>query len=299
MKTNQKKNWIIGTRGSSLALKQTNIVIERLKSTYPECTFEIKTIKTKGDTIWDRPLHLIGGKGLFVKEIEEALIKNEIDMAIHSTKDLPVELEKGLIIGAILEREDPRDVFISYKYKNIYELKSGAYVGTSSLRRRAQLLSLNKGLNIVELRGNVDTRIRRLKEKRFDAIILAYAGIKRMGLQNEITEVLPVDIMVPSAGQGAIGVEIRCEDEAIEFLKPLNHENTFKEIHIERILQARIGGGCHVPLGINASIKGDIITIHIMLGREDGEILFKETYRSQINEIDTLINNILKILPSF
>ncbi|MCX7965079.1 MAG: hydroxymethylbilane synthase [Syntrophorhabdaceae bacterium] len=294
----QKKKWIIGTRGSSLALIQTQIVLEKLKQLYPFCDFEIKTIKTKGDTIWDRPLHQIGGKGLFVKEIEEALIKKEIDMAVHSAKDLPTELERGLVIGAFIEREDPRDAFISEVFESIHELKKGAIIGTSSLRRKAQLLNFNMDFDIKELRGNVDTRIRKLKERRFDAIVLACAGVKRMGFQKEIKQVLPMDIMVPPAGQGAIGIEIRCEEETIEFLKPLNHDRTQKEVDIERTLQARIGGGCHIPLGINASIKDDTLTIYIMLGKENGEILFRKKFTSSIYNIDSVINEIINILPA-
>ncbi|HOJ43942.1 MAG TPA: hydroxymethylbilane synthase [Syntrophorhabdaceae bacterium] len=293
-----KKRWVIGTRGSGLALKQSTIVIERLKQVYPQFDFEIKIIKTKGDTIWDKPLHLIGGKGLFVKEIEEALLKKEIDIAVHSAKDLPVELEKGLMLGAVLEREDPRDVFISEVYKSIYELNKNAKIGTSSLRRKAQLLNINRDLEIIELRGNVDTRIRRMQERRVDAIILAYAGVKRMGFQNKIKEVLPVEIMVPPAGQGAIGIEIRQDEEAIELLKPIDHKMTRKEIEIERTLQQKIGGGCHVPLGINASVVEDMLNLHIMLGKENGEIIFKESFTCPINTSAGLIETIIKKMPN-
>jgi len=299
MKSMQKKKWIIGTRGSSLALKQTNIAIERLKHVYPQYDFEIKIIKTKGDTIWDKPLHKIGGKGLFVKEIEEALLKKEIDMAVHSAKDLPVELERGLILGAVLEREDPRDVFISEFYESIHSLINNAKIGTSSLRRKAQLLNINRNLNIIELRGNVDTRIKRLKEKKVDAVILAYAGVKRMGFQNEIKEVLPIHIMVPPAGQGAIGVEVRDDDEIIELLRPIDHKITRREIEIERTLQQNIGGGCHMPLGINASIKNDVLNLHIMLGKENGDIVFKESFTSSLDASEDLINTIVKKISLF
>lgn len=299
MKMKQKKKWMIGTRGSKLALIQTNIVIERLKQLYPEHDFEIKTIRTKGDTIWDKPLHKIGGKGLFVKEIEEALIKREIDMAVHSTKDLPVELEKGLILGSILEREDPRDVFISETYGSINELKNDSKVGTSSLRRKAQLLNINKGLEIIELRGNVDTRIRKLKEKTVDAIVLAYAGVKRMGFKDEVKQILPIDIMVPPAGQGAIAIEVREDDEITELLRPVNHEKTYREILIERTLQAKIGGGCHTPLGINASIIDNMAIVHIMLGKENGEVIFKERFTLNVDKPDKLAEEVIKKMPPF
>jgi len=189
-----KKKWIIGTRGSGLALKQTGIVVERLKALYPHIEIEVKTIKTKGDTIWDRPLHLVGGKGLFVKEIEDAMVKGQIDLAVHSVKDMPTEMADGLTIGAILEREDPRDVFISHTYNGINELKPKATIGTSSLRRRSQLINIKRDINIVDIRGNVDTRIRKIAERQLDGIILAYAGVKRMGLQDKIKEILPVDV---------------------------------------------------------------------------------------------------------
>ncbi|HPU30962.1 MAG TPA: hydroxymethylbilane synthase, partial [Syntrophorhabdaceae bacterium] len=281
------------------ALKQTGIVIESLKHVYPHYDFEIKIIKTKGDTIWDKPLHKIGGKGLFVKEIEEALLKKEIHMAVHSAKDLPVELEKGLILGAVLKREDPRDVFISDVYESLQSIKNRAKIGTSSLRRKAQLLNINKNLDIIELRGNVDTRIKRLKEKKVDAVILAYAGVKRMGFQNEIKEVLPIHIMVPPAGQGAIGIEVRGDEEIKELLRPIDHKITRREIEIERTLQQKIGGGCHMPLGINASIKNDILNLHIMLGKENGDIVFKESFTSPLDASEDLIEKIIKRIPIF
>ena len=273
-----KKKWTVGTRGSKLALKQTEIVIQALKKLYPYNEFAIKIIKTTGDTVWDKPLHLIGGKGLFVKEIEDALLVNEIDMAVHSTKDLPAELENGLVIGAVLEREDPRDVFISSIYESIRDIPEGARIGTSSTRRKSQILHFKRGLEIVPLRGNVDTRIKKLHSHALDGIILAYAGVKRMGLDSFIKEVLPFEIMVPPSGQGAIVIETRNESDSIKLLKPMNHENTFREITIERELQSMIGGGCQVPLGINASIAGNTLTLHVVLGREDGELLVKEMY---------------------
>ncbi len=292
-----KRKWRIGTRGSSLAIKQTDIVVEKLKRIYPGIEIEIKTIKTKGDTVWDRPLHLIGGKGLFVKEIEESLMEDQIDMAVHSAKDLPTGLAGGLVIGAVLEREDPRDVFVSNTYNNLNELKQEAMIGTSSLRRKAQLLNLKKGLNIVDLRGNVDTRIRKMGEKNLDGIILAFAGVKRMGFHDKIKEILPVDIMVPAAGQGAIGIEARNEEEVLELLMPLNHEKSLKEITIERGLQARIGGGCQVPLGINASVSGNNLTLHIILAKENGEIIVKERYTGDTDRAEDIIETFIKKMP--
>jgi len=299
MKMKMKKKWIIGTRGSGLALKQTGIVVERLKALYPHIEVEVKTIKTKGDTIWDRPLHLVGGKGLFVKEIEDAMVKGQIDLAVHSVKDMPTEMADGLTIGAILEREDPRDVFISHTYNGINELKPKATIGTSSLRRRSQLINIKRDINIVDIRGNVDTRIRKIAERQLDGIILAYAGVKRMGLQDKIKEILPVDVMVPPAGQGAIGIETKDNKDILELLRPLNHEKSLKEITIEREIQKGIGGGCQVPLGINASISGDRLTINIFLGKESGDIIIKEKYTGDVNKAEEMVEDIIKGLPHF
>lgn len=289
-----KKAWILGTRGSKLALKQTEIVMGRLKSLYPEFQFTRKIIKTTGDTVWDKPLHLIGGKGLFVKEIEEALLAGEIDMAVHSMKDMPAELPDGLTLGAVLERENPRDAFISLRHKKLSDVGPGGRVGTGSLRRRAQLLALKKRIEVVPLRGNVDTRLRKLREQDMDGIILACAGVKRMGFGDQITEVLPFEVMVPPSGQGAIGIETRTEASHLELLKPLNHQPTFAEITIERTLQALIGGGCSVPLGINASIADGQLTIHSSFGTEEGELLVKQKVHGRLEDADALIAQSLK-----
>jgi len=294
-----KKKWIIGTRGSKLALKQTEIVVKNLEYLYPDNQFLIKTIKTTGDTIWDTPLHLIGGKGLFVTEIEEKLLNKEIDMAVHSMKDLPTELKEGLIIGAVLKREDSRDVFISFTHDSIKDIKHEARIGTSSLRRKAQILHYNSKIEVVPLRGNVDTRIKKIKTQSLDGIILAYAGVKRMGLEGYIKEILPLDVMIPSSGQGAIGIEIRNKDEVFELLKPINHENSFYEVSIERKLQSKIGGGCHVPLGINATLSDEILTINVALGNEDGKPLIKEKQVGNKENADELISNVLKKIVSF
>ena len=294
-----KKRWIIGTRGSKLALKQTEIVVKNLEYLYPDNQFLIKTIKTTGDIIWDTPLHLIGGKGLFVTEIEEKLLNKEIDMAVHSMKDLPTELKEGLAIGAVLKREDSRDVFISFTYDSIKDIKHEARIGTSSLRRKAQILHYNSKIEVVPLRGNVDTRIKKIKTQSLDGIILAYAGVKRMGLEGYIKEILPLDVMIPSSGQGAIGIEIRNKDEVFELLKPINHENSFYEVSIERKLQSKIGGGCHVPLGINATLSDEILTINVALGNEDGKPLIKEKQVGNKENADELISNVLKKIVSF
>jgi len=246
---------IIGTRGSKLALWQANWVKERLESLYPDLKIEIEKIKTTGDKILDAPLAKIGGKGLFVKEIEEALLSKKVDLAVHSMKDVPTEIPEGLQISAICEREDPRDAFISREGILLNELPRGAVVGTSSLRRTVQLKALRSDLNISSLRGNVDTRIRKLKEGQFNAILLAMAGLKRMGFESIVTEIISEDLMIPAIGQGAIGIETRVDDEFVnEIIKPLNHEETTLCILAERAFLSVMGGGCQVPLACHARI---------------------------------------------
>ncbi len=238
----------------------------------------------------------MGGKGLFVKEIEEALIRREIDMAVHSMKDLPTELEGGLVLAAVLEREDPRDVFISLTYDRMTDLKEKAKVGTGSIRRKSQILNFNKNIEIVTLRGNVDTRIRKLSEQSLDGIILAHAGVKRMGYDGYVKEILPFDIMVPPSGQGAIGIETRDEAETLRMLMPISHEKSFLEVSLERKLQAGIGGGCQTPLGINVSIDGDSFILHVVLGNEEGKLFVKERLAGAVEEADKIIDKALKIV---
>jgi hydroxymethylbilane synthase len=287
-----KKKWIIGTRGSKLALRQTEIVLQKLQSLYPRYEFIIKTIKTTGDTVRNKPLHLIGGKGLFVKEIEEKLLNKEIDMAVHSVKDLPAELEKNLLLGAVLKREDPRDAFISLAYNGLAEAKDGSRIGTSSLRRKAQILHQNKNLQVVPIRGNIETRLKKLKTESLDGIILACAGIKRMGLEKCIKEIMPLNTMIPSCGQGAIGVEIRNEKDALKLLAPVNNEDSFLEVAIERMLLAKIGGGCHLPLGIHTVITGNTVKLYISMGEDDGTLFIHKLYAGNINNIDALITKV-------
>ena len=291
-----KKKWTVGTRGSRLALKQTELAIAALKNVYPDYEFSVKIIKTTGDTDWDTPLYMIGGKGLFVKEIEEALLKRQIDIAIHSMKDLPTELDDRLTVGAILKREDPSDVFISLIYENIKNIRQNGRIGTSSMRRKSQILHFNKDIEVVNLRGNVDTRIRKLREQKLDGIILAYAGIKRMGLDSYVKEVLPFEIMVPPSGQGAIGLETRNEIESLEMLRPVNHMDSYLEVSIERRLQAAIGGGCQIPLGINAAVSAKKIHINIVFGKENGELLIKERLTGSHDNPDKLVEKALKII---
>ena len=270
-----KKKWIVGTRGSKLALRQTAIVVDELQRVFGDRSFSVKVIKTTGDTVWDRPLHLIGDKGLFVKEIEEALIAKDIDLAVHSVKDLPTELDDRLVLGAVLKREPPMDVFISDTFGSIADLPDNARVGTGSLRRKAQLLHFKRSLRIVPIRGNVDTRIRKLISDNLDGIVLAYAGVKRMGFEARIRQTIPLTLMVPPSGQGAIGVETRRDCESMDLVARINDDASFQEIAIERSIQAMIGGGCQVPLGINAAVSASGVEVHIAYGTEDGVMLFK------------------------
>lgn len=257
-----KNKIIIGTRGSKLALWQAEWVKSKLQRLYPELKVELNKIKTTGDKILDVPLAKVGGKGLFVKEIEEALLRNEADIAVHSMKDVPTEFPDGLHLGAICKREDPRDAFISgvqnlkFKIQNFKELPEGAKVGTSSLRRSCQLLNIRPDLRIVQLRGNLDTRLKKLDEGQFEAIILAAAGVKRLGWSDRITEILSPEICLPAIGQGAIGIECRVNDRFInDLIAPLNHRETAICVLAERAFLKRLEGGCQVPIAAFARIE--------------------------------------------
>ncbi len=288
-----KHQWIVGTRGSKLALKQTEIVVGKLGRLYPDHAFDIRIIKTTGDSVWDTPLYLIGQKGLFIKEIEDALSRGEIDLAVHSMKDLPTELIGGCAISAVLTREDPSDTFLSHKHLRLIDVPHGGRVGTSSMRRKAQLLAFRKDLEIVPLRGNVDTRVRKLTEQDLDGIILARAGVIRMGLQSHIKEILDVKVMVPPGGQGAIGIETRAGDDAAALVRPLNDRVTAREVQLERMFQTSIGGGCSVPLGVNARIAAGGVTIHAVFGTEDGRIVFKRTAAAPEDQAEDLVKELV------
>lgn len=291
-----KTTWTVGTRGSKLALAQTRIVVDALHEAYPGHRFEQKIIKTTGDTVWDKPLAVIGGKGVFVREIEDELARGLIDLAVHSTKDIPADLAPGLTIGGFLKREDPRDVFISSRYKSIDELKPGCRLGTGSLRRKTQILAHRPGISIVPLRGNVETRIRKMDTEGLDGIILAAAGIYRLGLASVITQVIPADIMVPIAGQGAIGIEVRQDDDAAGLVRSINDDLTFTEVSIERAIQAGLDGGCNIPLGVNARLDNGRITLSLSLGNNHAEILIQKTLAAPLSQKESLISQALTLL---
>jgi hydroxymethylbilane synthase len=258
----------LGTRKSKLALWQANFVKEKLEAL--GCKVEIVPITTTGDKILDAPLAKIGGKGLFVKEIENALLAGEIDLAVHSLKDVPITIPEGLTLSAITEREEPYDVLISRNGKKLEELPSGAVVGTSSLRRQVQIKRRRRDLRVEILRGNVDTRLRKLKEGLYDAIVLAYAGVKRMGLSGEISQVL--EDFIPAVGQGSLAIETRADDErVINFVKVLNHEESWLRAVCERAFLRELQGGCQVPIGAYAWIEGDCIKIKGFISDLEGE----------------------------
>jgi hydroxymethylbilane synthase len=258
----------LGTRKSKLALWQANFVKEKLEAL--GCKVELVPITTTGDKILDAPLAKIGGKGLFVKEIENALLAGEIDLAVHSLKDVPMIIPEGLTLSAITEREEPYDVLISRNGKRLEELPSGAVVGTSSLRRQVQIKRKRRDLRVEILRGNVDTRLRKLKEELYDAIVLAYAGVKRMGFSGEISQVL--EDFIPAVGQGSLAIETRVEDErVINFVKVLNHEESWLRAVCERAFLRELQGGCQVPIGAYAWIEGDRIKIKGFISDLEGE----------------------------
>lgn len=256
---------VIGSRGSQLALWQANHIKAELAKLGAESRIEI--IKTTGDKIQDVALAKVGGKGLFTKEIEEALLARTIDIAVHSLKDVPAQVPPGLTLAAIPPREDPRDALIG---RPLDELGDGARVGTSSLRRSSQLLALGHGLNIEMLRGNVDTRLRKLDEGNYDAIVLAAAGLRRLGLQDRIRELLPPDVMCPAVGQGALAIETRVEGEAFEIAKKLDHAPSRIAITAERAMLAKLEGGCQVPIGAHATVEGGIVRMRGVVLKVDG-----------------------------
>lgn len=270
---------IVGSRRSKLALTQTNWVIDQLKSLGAPFDFEVKEIVTKGDQILDVTLSKVGGKGLFVKEIEQAMLDKEIDMAVHSMKDMPAVLPEGLTIGCIPFREDHRDAFISKNHVKFADLPSGSIVGTSSLRRGAQLLAKRPDLEIKWIRGNIDTRLAKLQNEDYDAIILAAAGLARMGWSKDVvTEFLDEDLCLPAVGQGALSIECRENDhELLETLKLFTDSVTEKAVVAERAFLHKMEGGCQVPIAGFASVgQEDMVTLTVLVGAPDGSVLYKE-----------------------
>jgi hydroxymethylbilane synthase len=272
---------IVGSRKSNLALTQTKWVIEQLKRAGAPYEFEIKKIETKGDKILDVTLSKVGGKGLFVKEIEEAMYNEDIDMAVHSMKDMPSELPVGLTIASVPVREDYRDALISKNNLSLKELPEGAVVGTSSLRRASQILSIRPDVEIKPIRGNIDTRLRKLKEENFDAIVLAAAGLKRMGWSDDIvTEFLETDLCLPAIGQGALAIECRDTDmELIELLAKINDSYTQQTVLAERTFLYLMNGSCQVPIAGVAHMDEDEVILTALIASPDGKEVYKEEVR--------------------
>ena len=279
----------IATRQSPLALWQANFVKAELEKHFPELSVELVTMVTKGDIILDTPLAKIGGKGLFVKELELALLENRADIAVHSMKDVPMSFPKGLGLAVICEREDPRDAFVSNHYANLDELPSGAVVGTSSLRRQCQLMAKYPHLTVKSLRGNVGTRLSKLDNGEYDAIILASAGLIRLGMPGRIKSFISVEQSLPAAGQGAVGIETRINDERIlNYLSKLNHETTAGCVKAERAMNTRLQGGCQVPIGGFATIENGEITLNALVGALDGSSIIQATGKAPVSEAEQL-----------
>ncbi|URJ44166.1 hydroxymethylbilane synthase [Paenibacillus polymyxa] len=273
---------VVGSRQSALALTQTGYVIEDLNALCAEhgmdLQFVVKKILTKGDRILDVTLSKVGGKGLFVKEIEQAMLAGEIDMAVHSMKDMPSELPDGLVNGAVPRREDPRDCLITLGAKSLEDLPQGAKVGTSSLRRASQIKSMRPDLQLEPVRGNIDSRLKKLETEGFDAIILAAAGLHRMGWKERITSYIPEADCLPAVGQGALGIECRASDEELlALLRLYNDRDTSATVAAERTFLGVLNGGCQVPIGAHAVWAGQEISLTGMVGSPDGEVILKET----------------------
>jgi len=284
-----KKHVLLGSRGSVLALKQSNFVKELIEQQWPDVEVEIRIIKTTGDKITDVPLAKIGGKGLFVKEIEDALLRGEIDLAVHSMKDVPSQLPDGLVIGAVPKREDPRDVMVAVDWKRISDLPLGGVVGTSSLRRTAQILHIRPDLKVKTLRGNLDTRLKKLRDGMYDAVILAAAGLIRMGWNDVITEFLEPEYFLPAVAQGALGIEIREDDERMrELLAPIHNETSAAEVEAERSFLAELEGGCQVPIGGHCVVKDGHARIFGMIASVDGQVLIRDEMAGPASDVEKL-----------
>ena len=283
----------IGTRASSLAVCQAqevkNTILQKCPK-YQDSDIEIIKITTSGDKLLDKKISMIGNKGLFTKEIEESLLNNDIDIAVHSMKDLPAILPQGLIISAVLPREDARDAFIAKNYKELSQLPKNAIIATSSIRRKAMLLHYRKDLNIIDIRGGIKTRLRKFKELNIDAMILAVSGLNRIGYSNEITQKIPYNIMLPAVGQGALAIESRADNTKIrEILEVINHENTEISVNSERSFMFEIGGDCNTPMACYTVIDNDNVTISGEILHPLGEEKFSLTRQGHISDLQKII----------
>ncbi|MDY6881690.1 MAG: hydroxymethylbilane synthase [Desulfatiglans sp.] len=279
----------IGTRGSQLALAQSRWVKTRIEEQHPHVHVELAVIKTKGDKILDSPLNLIGGKGLFVKEIEDALLNHHVDLAVHSMKDLPSTLPEGLMLAAFPEREIPYDALISIGNERLTQLPAGARVGTGSLRRKSQILHLRPDLDIVSLRGNVGTRLKKLESEGLQAVVLAAAGLKRLGFENRITTILGDADVLPAVGQGALGLEVRSDDDrTIGLVETLNHGPTEIAVKAERAFLEELQGGCQVPIAGFALSSGEELRLQGMVADLEGDRLIRDEIRGSTREAEEI-----------
>lgn len=278
----------IGTRGSKLALAQTDWVRGKLEERYPRLKVETVIIKTSGDRFLNTPIQAIGGKGIFVKEIEEALLRKEIDLAVHSMKDLPTELPSGLTIAAIPERDDARDVLVSLDRRTLKDLPSGSRIGTGSLRRRAQILRNRPDLTLVPIRGNIDTRLKKLDRGEVDALIMAAAGLRRLGCAERIGEFLSPEICLSAVAQGALGLETRNRDAAVELVAFVHHSATALEVFAERAFLKRLGGGCHIPVGARAWVAQKDLKMMGVVADAEGQKLYKGEIAGSAEEAEKL-----------
>ena len=289
----------IGTRGSQLALYQANWVKDQLVRVHADLNVTLVKIKTTGDKIQDAPLAKIGGKGLFVKEIEEALLQRRIDLAVHSIKDVPTEFPEGLHLSAITKREDPRDVLISRNNISLRDLPKGAKIGTSSLRRQAQLLHFRDDFEVIPLRGNLDTRLKKLGTMNLDGIVLASAGVKRLGLEGKVTEILPSDLSLPAIGQGALGIETRKGDREVEKrIVFLNDPDSAAAVTAERAFLKRLEGGCQVPIAAFGKVNGGLLRLEGLVGTTDGKRVVRHHLEGPIEEAEALGIKLAEILLS-
>jgi hydroxymethylbilane synthase len=279
---------IIATRGSQLAMWQAEYVKSELSKRYPQLKIVFEVVTATGDKILDKPLALIGGKGLFTKEIEEVMLAGRAHMAVHSLKDVPTELPEGLKLAAITQRDDTRDCFLSHRYESLEKLPEGAVVGTTSLRRQMQLRTMRPDLQIKNLRGNVNTRLRKLAEGEYDAIILAYVGMKRLGLLSQVPHHHPIDdtLMLPPSGQASLGIEIVDDPEVEAIARSLNHPDSALAAQIERDFVARLEGSCQVPIAVYAKPEGDDMIIRAMVGLPDGTEVLQDSLKLAKSEAE-------------
>jgi hydroxymethylbilane synthase len=282
----KRKIIVIGSRGSKLALIQANWVKSQLEESNPDIKFSIEKFKTMGDKLTDAPLSKLGGTGLFTKELENALLDNRVDLIVHSAKDVPTEIPEGLVLGAFPKREDPHDVLISKNNQCLKDLPQNAVIGTSSLRRRAQILAFRQDLKVVDLRGNLDTRLKKLDSGDLDAIVVARAGLLRFSLSEKASEIIPYDIMLPAVGQGALCIEIRDNDDEVkEIISILNHHETMCEVKTERVLLAKLQGGCQVPIGAHTEIVFPVnLKLEAVVCSLDGTTIIRDSIEGKIDD---------------